>query len=423
MDFKKYTGFGLTACLLSANAHSMQLTFLGGASLEWTDNVFYDDSNKSNDLLETVNLGVRAQEQESFYELQVGYDASHERYERESFNAQTFYNGTASLLLIPLPDRFSWEFSMASDTTQTQSVLPDTPDNRDQRNTYSTAPRLVLLSLPRDKVNLTGEASKITFRDADTSGSDRAGGSLDWVHDVSELVNFSVATGYEKVNFEVNEDYERSYYSIGLGRQIRNGSVFFSAGQTKLTPEISDELTGMNAQVSIKWSNDIHAFSLEVSQDLTDTSVAFSDGVSESAASDLPSDVNTGEVDLITRTRVVLGDTYRMSSTSSLAGFIFVDREKSETNADDTSRVGTTLAYQRNITPELSGDIELSYERSEEGVEKFKDTTKSVKVGVSRAFGERLSVSAWVEHEEADNESNLLTYESNLVGLSGNIQY
>src|SRR5690606_29165558 len=125
---------GAATLLAVQSASAIDLTLHGGVELEWTDNALRANENRRHDLLETLRAGVVANESETWYQLNLGYEVSYERYERDSFDAETYYNGTGSLMLIPIPDRFDWLFSVQSTTTQTRSVLPDTPDNRDQRN-------------------------------------------------------------------------------------------------------------------------------------------------------------------------------------------------------------------------------------------------------------------------------------------------
>jgi hypothetical protein len=418
MGIKGQLALGASALLYLHGAHAFELTLIAGAELEWTDNVFLSDEIRRNDLLEVINLGARAEEAESWYTLNIDYQASHERYERESFDAETYYSGAASLNLIPLPGRFEWLFRAQSETTLSQSVLPDTPDNRDQRNTYSTAPRLTLLSLPRDTVYLSAEASTVTFRNASDSESDRVGGSLSWLHAFSQLTSLDVTAGYEKVNFEVSEDYEREYYRIGINRALKSGSFAVSAGQTRLIPEFSDELEGTNFLASLDWEIDAHAIRLEIAHDLTDTSVGFADGVSAGPVAFPIDDVNTGQADIVTRTRVSLSDTYSPDTTTSISLQIFGDEENSEVDTTETKRQGGVVTLRRELKPGLEAELTAGYEKSREIPTDIEDDTSNVRLSLAKRFGQQLTLSSWVEREESDSDLDLLDYEAHRVGVS-----
>lgn len=427
MGIKRNLLVGTASLLCAQGAYPVELTFIGGAGLEWTDNVYHAAEEKRNDLLETIRAGVRADEQASWYQLNITYDASHERYDRESYAAETYYNGAASVLLTPAPERFDWLFMVQSSTTLTNSALPNTPDNRDQRTIYSTTPRLVLLSSVRDTVSISGDASRSTFRNAENSDSDRAGGFLTWTHRLSQLTSLNTMGGHEKVNFEAANDYERDYYNLGFTRQLSQGSVSLAAGQTRLTPEQGDELTGANYNANFTWGDNIHTFMLDVTHDLTDTSTAFADGVNSTPGSAPanpspgilpPTDVNTGEASIITRTRIALSDAYQINSTTRLYGMIYHDKEKSEVDASESNRTGGVLTAGRDLTPELSLELTGSYEVAEEGIEQVEDDTARVRLTLTKNFTEQLALAGWLGREEADSEFDERDYEVNSVGLS-----
>ena len=419
MGIKKQLVIGAAALAYMQGAYSLELTLLGGAELEWTDNVYLSNENRRNDLLETIRAGVRAEDSDTWYELNLDYEASHERYERESFDAETYYSGAASVLLIPLPDRFDWLFSVESTTTQRDSVLADTPDNRDQRNIYRTAPRLVLLALSRDTVALNAEASRITFRDDEESESNRVGGSLTWDHQLSVLTSLNLTGGHQKVNFELAEDYERDSYSLGFTRQINNGTISLSAGQTRLTPEESEELEGANYMGSIEWGTDLHSFRFDAIHDLTDTSAGFASGVNTSPEFLSPTDINTGEVDIITRTRFSLSDTYLVTGATTLYGMIYNDDEESETDpADTTERTGGVLSVRRGLNPDVDLELAGRYEKSREGVDEIEDDTVNIRLSLYKRFGEQVTLAGWLEREEGDGEVDEQDYEVHRVGAS-----
>lgn len=423
MRINKQFAIGAATLLAVQSASAIDLTLNGGVELEWTDNALRANENRRHDLLETVRAGVVANESESWYQLNLGYEVSYERYERDSFDAETYYNGTGSLMLIPIPDRFDWLFSVQSTTTQTRSVLPDTPDNRDQRNVYSTSPRLQLLSLSRDTVSLSAHATKVEFRDSDDSESDRFGGTLNWTHLLSQLTSSNVVVGQEEARFDLEQDYTREYYTLGLTRQINGGSVSVSTGQTRIKPDEGDEFDGVNFRGSINWSNATHSLLFEAIRDLTDTSTGFLDVTEGSQDYLSPSELNTGQVDLVTRTMVSFSDTYAVSSTMSLYGAIYADREKTETSEYESRRVGTTLRFSRSLNPQLSATAECRFEKALEGEEEIEDKTTIIALGLNQRFGERLILRGWVEREESDNEIDDLGYEVHTVGASLTAQF
>lgn len=418
MGLKKEITLGTALLCYFPCAFAVDLTFTAGAELEWTDNAFLTESDREDDLIETIRLGVAAEETDSLYQLRLAYQAEHQRYEQESFDAETYYNGSGSLLLTPIQDRFDWLFSVESTTTQTNSVLPDTPDNRDQRTVYRTSPSLRILSLSRDTLTLSGDASKVEFREEDESDSDRAGGSVDWQHLLSQLTSTNVVLGYEKANFEIEQDYAREYYTIGFTRQINGGSASLSAGQTRIKPEDDEESDGVNFAATVNWTKNAHALFFEARQDLTDTTVGLLDATEGSQDYLSPTEVNTGQVDLVTRTIVIISDTYTFNSTTSLMGSLYGDQEETETEENESTRVGASVFFRRSLTPEVDATAEYRYEVAEEGLLEIEERTENINLGLDKRFGEDLSLRFWLEREASDSDLDGLDYEVHLIGAT-----
>lgn len=421
MSEKRSWMAGITISLLIPAAQAAELTLSAGGELEWTDNVYASGSDKRNDLLETLYVGAEVEDSDASYAYRVGYLISHERYERDSFDAETYYVGDAFFLWTPLPGRFDWRFAVGSEVTQRSSQGASTPDNRDQRTTYSTTPRLVLLSLPRDNLYLEGNASKVTFREEEGNDSERAGGTLGWQHTLSELTMFSVTGSHEQVTFDDAGDYDRDSYSLGVTRQINGGSISLTGGRTELTPEQGDSFEGTNAAANITWGNDIHLFALDATRDLSDTSAGFGDWAGGGIFS--PGEVNTGEVTLVTRTRISLSDTYRFNPTLTLFGMVYDDKEVSEDETTDLERVGVALRAVKNITAETDFRIEAGFEQSDDQLLGREEKTSVYLLAIDKRFDERATVSGWIRRESADNDLDDLDYEVHSIGVSAGLAF
>lgn len=422
MSYSKMIVAGSSILFLAPLVHGMELTLNTGAQLEWTDNVFASSGERRNDLLETIFFGAEVEGSETSYQYGIGYTVSHERYQRDSFADESYYNGEAFFLWVPLAGRFDWRFAIESDVTQRSSLGAATPANRDQRTTYSTAPRLVLLSLPRDNVYVEGNASRITFREDEGNDSDRAGGTVGWEHAISTLTLLSLIGNKEKVTFDENgADYERSSYRLGVTRQINGGSVSLSVGQTELYPENANKLRGTNAASNFTWSNATHTISLDATRDLTDTSAGFGDWANGEAFN--PGDVNTGEVALVTRTRVSLADTYRFSQTIDLLGMVYSDSEQSDDETIDAERLGLSLRAIKDLSESLSVRAEFSYERDQNRIVEAVERTSTYELAIEQRLEDRIFMSGWLRREDATNDVDDLDYEIHTVGVSGGLEF
>ena len=426
----KYPSLGVVLfCVSSPGLAAVETGVTAGLSAEWTDNVSLTNQDRRNDWVETVDIGAELQDQETYYQYAVDYAISHERYERGSFDASTNYNGTANLNLSIIPRRFEWNNSIQSETTTRDSSALNTPENRDQRNVYSTSPSLVLLLLARDRLTLIGNAEKATFRESGDSESDRAGANLDWTHAATSLLDLSLNVGQEKVQFEQDEDYRSTDYFLGINRRINGGNIWLSLGHVTGEPEVSEETDEPQYEANIDWSNQLHSVTFLAYHDVTDSSVGASRFFEPSDDIDIPNDVNTDDVQIVRRTRYALSYGYGTESTYTISPSIYLDDEEAVDESSDTLRKGFNLLMERTISSQMRASFEFNIARNDnkDVVETVStqqvDYSRLYRLALARDFYESLGAEFWITREDADRELDAEDYEVHTVGMNVGMRF
>lgn len=426
----KYPSVGMVLlCVSSPGFSAVETGVTAGLSAEWTDNVFLTNQDRRNDWVETIDLGADLQDQETLYQYAVDYSVSHDRYERGSFDSTTYYNGRANLNLSPFPRRFEWNNSIQSETTTRDSSALNTPENRDQRNRYTTSPSLALILLPRDRVSLIGNAERVTFRESDGSDSDRAGANLDWTHAATSLLDLSLNVGQEKVQFERDEDYRSTDYHLGINRRINGGNVWLALGHVKVEPEISEETDEPQYEANIEWSNQLHLLTFRAYHDVTDSSVGASRFFEPSDNIELPNDVNTDEVEIVKRTRYSLGYGYGMEGRYSINPSLYLDDEEAVDGSSDTLRKGFNLLMERNISAQMRASFEFNFARDdnkdvlETVTTQRVDYSKFYRLALAHDFYESVGAEFWITREDADRQLDAEDYEVHTVGASVGMRF
>ncbi|HVL00815.1 MAG TPA: hypothetical protein VM553_13425 [Dongiaceae bacterium] len=420
----KYPTLGMMLfCVSQPGMSAVETGITAGVSAEWSDNVFLTSSDRRNDWVESLDLGANLEDQETYYQYGLDYTISHERYERDSFDEVTNYNGTANLNLAPFPRRFEWNNSIQSEVTRRSSVGLNTPDNRDQRNVYTTSPSLALILLPRDQVRLIGNAEKVTFREADSSDSDRAGANVDWTHSVSSLLDLSLNVSQEKVQFDQDEDYQSTDYHLGINRRINGGNIRLALGHVKVEPEFSEETSDPQYQADIDWSNRLHSVFFQAYHDITDSSIGASSFFEPDTQFETPNDVNTDEVTIVRRTRYTVGYTYGSEGSYAISPSIYVDDEEAVDDSSDTLRKGFALLMSRNLSVETRAYFAFNYARDD--TKDFQpvqtqqvDYTRNYRLGLDKSFTEGLAAQFWITREDSNREGDDEDYEVHTVGAS-----
>lgn len=418
MRFLKYPSLGVALCCVSAPVLAVETGVSAGITTQWTDNVRLSEDNRESDWLETLNLGANLDGSDTFYQYGTRYDVSYEHYQNGSYGDNSYYNGNAFINLFLLPGRITWYFGVQSETTLLKSTVPNTPDNRDQRTMYTTSPSLTLILLPRDQVVLSGQATKVDYRESAQSDSDRAGGNLQWVHTLSPLTQLTATASQQQVNFDTATDYESVSYQLGIKRRINGGSVDVAGGKNTIKPVVGDQLDGSNYQANIRWNDEVHAWGFQAYRDLTDTSIGLS-GNFDTTGFITPSEIDTSQVELVTRTRYNLDYTFTPIRTFSVNANVYWDDERVQNNVRDTLRKGGGLTFTRELTQGTRVRANYGYEHTDtdEASTLRTDIVRRYRVTLERDFQKRLRVSGWIGRQEADSSDHTTKYEEHVVGI------
>ena len=424
MRLLKYPSLGVALYCISIQAFGVETGVTAGLSTEWNDNVYLSSTDRQHDWLETLTLDANLNGSESSYQYGTRYNLSYKHYQNGSYGSNSYYNGNAFLNLVLVPERLQWYSSVESATTLIDSTQPNIPTNRDQRTTYMTSPMLTLISLPRDNLTLSAQASKVDYRESGQSDSDRAGGNLTWTHTLSPLTQFSLMASHQKVNFTTVPDYKIVSYQAGIMRKINGGDVEIDAGRSKITPNDGSEIEGASYTANINWSSQEHSWHFQAYRDLTDSTQGLS-GSFGSTGFVTPTDVNTGQVDIIVRTRYGLDYTYTPIATLRINSSLNWDDQKSKTRNADTLRKSASFGVSRDLSQDLSAGFDFSYEHNQTDQLLLSqiDIIKRYRITLEKDFQKKLKVSGWIGRQEDNRNLTGGDYEQHVIGAQINYQF
>lgn len=269
------------------------------AGVDHSDNITRsDDIIPGDDTTDSGGVDGPRSDIQSQVRLDVGLTDSTAKFDTElsyAFTARDFKNdlqsdnevvdGDARILWTPLPDRLAWELTNNVSDTVRNALLADTPDNRQQRNIFSTGPNITVRVSPVDQlsaelryVDVNVESSNDnTGATADAlqqgSDSERKLGRLRWTHGLSAVSDFLARAEYEDVEASFDLTYTRLL--VGYGARLRNGSYEIYVGANKVEPDVGEEFDGSVVQVAFTHDFGGHSLDITLVKEATDTSVGF----------------------------------------------------------------------------------------------------------------------------------------------------
>ena len=428
MSLKTKLGNVAALCLLSVGADgycAMDSQVSVGVSGEWIDNVFYSSIDRRHDLVSELSLDLSLQSIQEVNDIALEYSFSHENYLRDSFDNANYMEGTGTFVIPLLPRRLSWNSEIASSITLRDSLTPDNPDNRDQRNSAQTGLDYFVVNTGRNQVSVNGNVSIVRFRESEINNSNRGSVDLSWSHAFSRRTNGGMTCSGEKVDFtEDDADYETVVCQVNYARQLANGAVSLDVGKRSVNPPTGRSTKGTSYTFDFSWAFVNSDLSVNVLRDITDTTVGLSGG--DFTGGQGPIDINTDVRSLTVRKRAEARYNYILSGRDQFGVVVYRDSDDLYDSVLDTDRDGVDLNYTRAISQSLSSNITYSFVRTDyaDGSEFSEVDYENVyNFSLSKAYSRRFQVTGMLEAQTRRAPTEIEEYEVYSVRAEANYTF
>lgn len=381
---------------------------------EWIDNVYYTSENRLEDLASRLYVDAELNRTGEATNFDLAYRITHESYVQNSYESDVYLDGSGNLNVNLLPGKLVWNSNISSSITSRESLEPDRPDNRDQRNYLATSLKYGVLGSRVNSVVADVNASATRFREAKDNSSDRVGLGLNWDHTFSTITDGGIGCSADDVDFiETDDRYKTIRCMVNATRQIRNGLIDGGLGRRVINPEVGENLKGLSYSLNMTWSDANSRYKLVSYRDLTDTSIGLNDQDFVGGGSN-PIDTNTDTLSLTVRKRIEFSYGYIWSQVSSVDLVIYRDSDDLYDSQLDTDREGLDLQYNRKLGDRLEAELSYSFLRNEYAFSTPFESVQYIKTyafQLSKRFSEHLNVAAKLYAETRDAETNDQNYE------------
>lgn len=389
-----------------------------GVGSEWNDNVYNSSYQRRSDFINQVFLDANLSSVDEVTEYGLSYGVRHESYARDSFDRNNYFDGTGYLNVSLLPNRLSWNNDIASSVTLRDSVEPNTPTNRDQRNSASSGLNYLLVNTNRNQLSASLSASIITFRETTQNDSVRQNAGLAWNHGFTRLFSGGFSCNAGKVEFDTQQSYDSYDCSLTAEKSINGGSIEASLGKSRIEPDQSEAVDGAVYSLSANWQSLPHHLRVTSSRNVSDTTVGMAD-LDFTGVGSQPIDVNTNVATLTARTRTEVDYRYYASSVMEYSSLLYTDTDDLYKSDLDTIREGFFLSAMRQLAGRSRIRASYQFERSQYAESTSSETldyVRNVRLDFDKSFSDQFSMRCWVN---AENQKSLVaarTFEVYSVG-------
>lgn len=239
-----------------------------------TDNALKAQTQAFSERQDRVNLGLLADYQNSWSNVDANYRNSWNYYQKDSQNEKRTLTGSGHLLLGNDTAPIGINVSHSSEYTLDKATQVDLLDNQDRRQISAASPYLRLRLSPVDKLTLTGNYSDISYQTDTDKNSQRQGGSLSWSHQLSKTNGFSLSASRSDSDFEqfYGAGYSSETASVSYFSQLRQLNYRLMAGVNRYETDANDANSMPMYEMDIGYVAARHQLNLRLGQRYTDSS-------------------------------------------------------------------------------------------------------------------------------------------------------
>jgi hypothetical protein len=408
--------FACCGWLLLWGAHThAQATLDADLGVERSDNVTRVPTDEQSETVATARIGLGYEVMRPRVEGRIGADLQYRRYLDNTYDNEVLGGANALLNWSIVPERFLWVFEDNYGQIAGNRQLPDTPDNREDFNYFSTGPDISLPLGARTLAEVSGRWSDIYY-EISPEGSQSALGRLGLVRLLSTESRASLNGSVEKIKYDeaAFEDYRITEgYARYEGTSART-TLAIDAGYTRA--ERGDG-TSSGPLARLDLSRVITSrttFTVQAGTEFSDTAQAFR--LSQGARGVGPEDQDAvAAADVFRIYYAYLGlQTERERTSFNVT--LYGHEEQHETDETlDRKRVGVGFGWTRHLSPRMDLSVRGDYGNEKFDVDDFAFDEWSAGAALGWRLTNSVSLRLSVDHFDGDGDGTTRDYEENRV--------
>lgn len=374
----------LMAMCFAETVGALETNYTLGYAIEHSDNINLSPENREKEWISVPAVGVALREDTGALESRLSARAQYRDYLRDTFADETRFDLNGAAVWRPLPEKFTWTAEDFFTQTTINPLEPETPQNRQNTNVFTTGPDVFFHFGAVDTLQLGARYSDNRFETSELNNT-RSSASARWLHRTSATTTLSLNYEAQAVNFQdeiSSQNFDRNDAFVGYNTRLARNVVLINLGKSVIHRENAEDVDGGLARVS--WTRELTStstFSLAASSELSDIAqdiLAARDRVVEG---EVVREFPSADV-FVTRSGSATYTRRRTYGADSVSVFGIKKEYEREVQNDEKSR-GVDLRFGYDFSEHVSGNLGARYAKTDfPGVDR-EDTRKSVSLGVS----------------------------------------
>ncbi len=421
-----------------SQAHAAELNASVFSTTEYTTNARLASNNTQDDVIERVGLSVLLSEQRKRFNANASFNLSQEFYLNNTFSNQTQLTTGFGLFNFDIIEEFlDWRTSFTRNDVLSDSTAGDTPDNREQRNTFRTGPTINYRMTKASTIRLGVNYVHVINSDEEAADTKRVDANASYIYQYNSLTDFSLNGNYDRV-IEVKEDGRTRSSSnehsqnisldVGMNRRFSHGSFSANIGRNEVRSEDSQTISGNFFKLQLQREQVYyHNIVAQYSESISDSSIGFESFESLIAANptyslDNPRLETTTQLDTIKQKTADISISRGIDSYEYTLSAFWSDLNYDIQNNDERS-IGLILNLRQQIQEGLTAGFTYQHVKQEllDRPGDGDNATQTYTIDSAYRWTEEFSTNGFIAYQHRDNNKNTFReYEELSLGVTLN---
>jgi hypothetical protein len=215
-----------------------------GVGAEYSDNIRREAQDEESETIATVSFGTDLRRTSTRLDLGFNADLAYDYYTGDTYDPELRGNAQLNFEGQIVRQRLSWYVDDSFGQLRLEALAPETPDNREQFNVFTTGPRFTQPFGSRTRLVLAGLYEIETYEISPTDLT-RTGADLSLRRDLSPSQYLEVTAATRETKYEEEglfDDYDIDEYYLTWSITGAKTTLTLSGGETRLQfPDREDD--------------------------------------------------------------------------------------------------------------------------------------------------------------------------------------
>ena len=409
--------FACCSWLLLYGAHgNAQAVLDADLGLEYSDNITRVPTDEQTESVGVARLTLGYEVMRPRLEGRVGADLQYRRYLDNTYDNEVLGGANALLNWSIVPEHLLWVVEDNYGQIAGDRQLPDTPDNREDFNYFSTGPDVRLPLGARTVAEVSGRWSDIYY-ETSPQGSESALGRLGLVRLLTTESSASINASVEKIRYD--EGFDDYRITEGYARYEATGARTTLSVDGGYTTAEHGEKSSSGPLLRLDLARVITSrstFTVRAGTEFADTAQAFR--LSQTAAGVSPQDQDTVAATDVFRIYYAYLGLRTERERTSFDVTIYGHEELHETSKElDRERVGLGFGWSRHLSPRMDLSVRADYGKEKFDLDDFIFDEWSAGAALGWRLTNSVSLRLSVDHFDGDGDGTVRDYEENRAFL------